>query len=63
MRMQVQSLALLSGLKDPALPRAVVQAADTAQIPRCCGCSVGLAIAPKQPLAWETPHAAGTAKK
>ena len=35
MRMQIQSLALFSGLKDPELPWAVVQVTDEAQIP-CC---------------------------
>ena len=47
--MQVQFLALLSGLR----------------ILRCCGCGVGqqLAVAPIQPLAWELPYAAGVALK
>ena len=61
MRLQVRSLALLSGLR----------------IQRCCGCGVGhrrssdlvflwlwyrlAATAPIRPLAWEPPYAAGTA--
>ena len=28
-------------LKDSALPQAVVQVTEAAQIPRCCGCGVG----------------------
>ena len=32
---------LAQWLKDLALPRAVVEVADMAQIPRCCGCGVG----------------------
>ena len=32
---------LAQWVKDPALPRALVQVANTAQIPYCCGCGVG----------------------
>ena len=32
---------LAQWVKDLALPRAVEQVADTAQIPSCCGCGVG----------------------
>ena len=28
-------------VKDPVLPRAAIQVADTAWIPSCCGCDVG----------------------
>ena len=40
MRMQVSSLASLSGLKEPALPRAVEYVEGEAWIWRCCGCGV-----------------------
>ena len=32
---------LAQWVKDAALPRAVVEVADTARIWRCCGCGVG----------------------
>ena len=32
---------LTQWVKDPALPCAVVQVTDTAQIPHCSGCGVG----------------------
>ena len=32
---------LAQWVKDPVLPRAVVQTADAAQILRCCGCGAG----------------------
>ena len=38
MRTQVQSLASLSGLKDPVLLQAAVQVTDVAQMQHCCGC-------------------------
>ena len=42
----------------------VVWVADAAQIPGCCGCGGGPAAAAQiQPLAWELPHATGTAVK
>ena len=47
-RMQVRSLASLSGLRIPALPQAVAQVADAALI---------------QLLAWELPNATGAALK
>ena len=31
---------LIQGVKDPALPWAVVKFADMALIPSCCGCDV-----------------------
>ena len=33
--------SLLSGLKDPALPQAVLQVADVARVWHGCGCGVG----------------------
>ena len=33
--------ALAQWVKDPALPRAAVQVADMAGIPRCCGSGIG----------------------
>ena len=41
MRIQVQSLALLSGLGSPPLLQAVAYAADAARIWHCCSCGVG----------------------
>ena len=41
MKTGVWSLATLSGLKDPALPQAVVSVTDTTWIPRCYACGVG----------------------
>ena len=32
---------LTQWVKDPSLPRLVVQVEDAAQIPNCCGCGVG----------------------
>ena len=32
---------LAQGVKDPAMPRAVMQVEDVARIPHCCGCGVG----------------------
>ena len=53
-KMQIGSLAPLSGLKDLALLRAVVEIADAAQMWWCCGCGVRpAAAAPIGPLAWE----------
>ena len=64
---------LTQWVKDLALPWAMVQVPDTAQIWCCCGCGVGrrhgsdpallwlwhrpVATAPIQPLAWEPPYA------
>ena len=46
---------------DPALLQAVVQAADAAWIPHCCGCGIDQAAAALiRPLAWEPPYV-GTA--
>ena len=62
-------LGLIPGLapwvKDPALRQAVVQVADMAGIPRCCGWlwHRPAAAAPIRPLAWELPYAAGKKKK
>ena len=50
---------LAQWVKDPALLD-VVQVADKAWIPRCCGSGGGRRIAPIRPLAWEPPHAAGS---
>ena len=36
--------ALAQWVNDPALPRAVVQVADSARIQRCCDCGVGWQI-------------------
>ena len=32
---------LAQSVKDPALPWTLVQVADAAEIPHCCGCDVG----------------------
>ena len=32
---------LAQWIKDPMLPRAVVEVADMAWIPLCCGCAIG----------------------
>ena len=49
---------LAQWVKGLALLWAVVQAADVARIPSCCGCGVELAaIALIKPLAWERPYA------
>ena len=37
---------LVQWVKDLALPRAVVYAADTVQILRCCGCGAGQQLQP-----------------
>ena len=47
MRMQVRSLALLSGLKDLVLPQAGVQVADAAEVWCCCGCGAGQKVQPR----------------
>ena len=61
-RIRVWSLASLSGLKDPALPWAVVWVSDAAWILRGCGCGCRLAaVAQIWPLAWELPYATGGA--
>ena len=57
-RMLVQSLASLSGVKDPVLPQAAVQVVDVAQIQCCCGSGVGLAAVPIR-----LPHAASVTIK
>ena len=64
MRMQVRSLASLSGLGDLALPQAIVQVADMAWIWRCCGWGISRQLELRfDPLAWELPHAEGAALK
>jgi len=45
------------------LPGAVVQVADRARIPSCCGCDRTAAVALTQSLAWEFPYAEGVALK
>ena len=54
---------LVQWVKDPALPWAVVQVADVAQIPSCCDCGVGQWLQLIRPLAWEPPYAAGGAQE
>ena len=44
MRMQIPSLALLSGLKDPVLRQAAAHIMDTAWIWCYCACGVGLLL-------------------
>ena len=57
-------LGLAQWVKDLELPWAVVQVADIAQIPSCCGCGVGQAAAASiRPLAWGLPYAEGLALK
>ena len=53
---------LAQWVKDPVLPGAVVQVADTACIWHGCGCGVGQRL---QLLirSWETPYAVGAALK
>ena len=52
-------------VKDLALPQAIVQIANVAQIPCCCNCVVGQQLQQLQfdPLAWKPPYAAGAALK
>lgn len=40
MRMQVRSVASLSGFKDLVLPQAMVSVADVAQMWSCCSCGI-----------------------
>ena len=57
-------LGLAPWVKDPALPWAVVQVADRAQIPYFLWLwRRPAAAAPIQPLGWELPYAAGAALK
>ena len=35
---------LIQWVKDPALPRAVIQVTDMARIPSCCGCGCGVGL-------------------
>ena len=61
MRLQVQSLALLSGLRIHVAVSCGVGCRHN-QILCCCGCRVKLAAtAPIRPLAWEPPYATGMA--
>ena len=64
MRMQVQSLALFSGLKDPALPQAVALGrrwgSDLVLLWLWCRLAAAALI---QPLVWELPYAEGAALK
>ena len=56
--------SLVQWIKDSVLRWDVVQVADTAWIPRCCGCGVGRQLQLWfDPLAWELPHAALAALK
>ena len=50
-------------VKDLALPRAAAQVTDVARILRCCGCGIGLPVAPIPPLAWELPYVLPVALK
>ena len=55
---------LSQGVKDPALPRAVVQVTDVYQIPCCWEVWHRLAAtALIRPLAWKLPYVAGAALK
>ena len=55
---------LTQWVKDLALSRAVVQVADEAWIPSCCGCGVGRQLQLWfDPLAWELPYVVGVALK
>ena len=63
MRMQVQSLASLSGLKDLALPQTVVQVTDMAQIWPCYSGVDWQLHLQFDPLAWERPCAEGVVLK
>ena len=56
---------LAQWVKDPALPRAVVQVTDAAQIWHGSGCGIGrqLQLCLIQFLAWEIPHASGLAEE
>ena len=56
------SIPGLSELRLWALPRPVLQCADTAWILHCCGIGWQLWL-PIRPLAWELPYAAGAALK
>ena len=56
--------ALTQWIKDPVLPSAVVQVADTPRIQHCLWLWHRLAAtAPIQPLAWDPPYAVGEALK
>ena len=51
-------------VKDPALPRAVVQVADAARIWHCCGCGIGRQMQPSfDTEAWEHPYGTGSGLK
>ena len=47
---------LAQWVKDPALPWGMVQVADAAWIPRCCGSGLGWQL-----QLWEPPYATGVA--
>ena len=50
---------LTQWIKDLVSSGAVVQVADEAWIPHCCGCGCGCGV----PLAWEVPYTFGVAPK
>ena len=52
---------LVQWAKHLVWPRAVVQVADAARIPRGCGCGAGQRLESFRPLAWEPPRAAAGA--
>ena len=64
MNIQVRSLALLNGLKDPVLPQAVVVVCRCGLDPMLLWLWCSLAAAALiRPLAWELPQATGGALK
>ena len=49
--------------KDLALPQAVVEVTDTAQVLHCCGRGIGQQLQLRLPLAWEPSYATGVTLK